>query len=178
MVVKLSAMPDGEETVYNCMGALCPIENEPSRPVLLTKRITVYNLGSYTKQLTTPMYSDRVMRDLSVQSAQHRFDPAGCMGVLCGSVSCKPCGYVTRTSGVHRFCLPVYSKDSISGSFYRVAGYMVTPEGYFAVAKRRVMLWVILALLCGVAVTLSYLIYTFGANGAWNELVRLFQELF
>lgn len=171
-------MIDGEDAGYTCLGSLCPMEGEaPSRPVCLKKRIAVYNLGRYTKQLVTPMYPRQAMTDLSVRSAQHRFEPTRCKGVLCGTLRCKPDGYVTRSSGGHRFCLPVYEQKRLSGSFYHIKGYMLTDDGYLAVAARRWLLWLSLALLGGSTFVLGYLMWQYGAQGAWDELLRFFGEL-
>lgn len=176
-MTKLKAMMDGEEGELAFLGALRPIDNEPSLSVALKKKIVVYNLGTYTKKLTTPMYRRQAMIDLSARSSTRSFDASSCMGVLCGSLRFPPIGYVTRVCGGHRFCLPVHELGNISNAFYRIAGYMITDEGFVAVAKRRVLLWVLLGLLCGVTFVLGFLLLQYGAEGAWYELKSLFESL-
>lgn len=177
-MLKLTAMIDGGDAEYPCLGSLRPMEGGASgRPVALVKRISVYNLGRYTKRLTTPLYQRQAMTNFALHSPQHRLEPANCKGVLCSTLRCKPQGYVTRSSGGHRFCLPVYDSKRLSGNFYRVKGYMLTEEGYLAVATRRWLLWLCLGLLSGVCFVTTYLTLQYGAQGAWDELVRFFSTL-
>ncbi|MEG0853415.1 MAG: hypothetical protein RSF82_06045 [Angelakisella sp.] len=176
-MLTIKALTDGSEGSLPCLGTLCPLENEPSDTVCLTKRITVDNIGAYTKKLVTPLYKKGVMSRLSVTDPSRSFDPTHCLGVLCRSISIRPKGYVVRLSGAHRFCLPVYETQSLSSYFYSIAGYMVTTDGFVAVAKRRTLLWATAGFLLGTAVVLSYLIFQYGAEGALEELARFGSSL-
>lgn len=176
--MKLFAMPDGVDLGYSPLGTLCPIEDEPAVAVSLAKKIKVHNIGSYTKHLLTPMYRKQAMRNYCSTTNNLSFEPSSCVGVLCSSLGCEPDGYVTRTSGLHRFCLPVYQPDRLSGVFYSVTGYMLTDTGYLAVAKRRWLLWLTFSLLCGSLFVLGYLTYAHGLDGALDELARFWGQYF
>ena len=174
----LFAMPDDADLGYSPLGTLRPIEDEPAIAVNLAKRIKVRNIGNYTKHLITPMYRKQAMRNYCSTTNSLSFEPSSCIGVLCSSLNCRPDGYVTRKSGLHRFCLPVYQPVRLSGAFYRVSGYMLTETGYLAVAKRRWGLWLTLSLLCGTLFVLGYLTYAHGVEGVFDELARFWQQYF
>lgn len=174
---KLNAFMDTKEVAYPCLGALRPIADEPSKPVILKKKIVLPRMGRYTKTLSTPLYGSDAMRRLALESPDFSFDAAHCQGLLCSTLQCEPMGYVVRTSGGHRFCLPVFPRDSVSSSFYTIAGYMVTDDGFVAVARRRTLFWTLLGLLAGTVFVLSYMLLQYGAEDAWTELCRFFSGL-
>lgn len=176
-MLTIKALPDGSEEALVCLGSLCPLENEPSRGVCLTKKITVERIGSFKKKLVTPYYNRGVMSRLGVTNPNRSFDPTHCLGALCSGMSMTPAGYVARNSGAHRFCLPVYPVAAVSSAFYRIAGYMVTEEGFVAVTKRRTLLWCLLGLCAGSAFFLTYLLLQYGTQGALTELALLWEAV-
>ncbi|MEG1687353.1 MAG: hypothetical protein RR185_06705 [Angelakisella sp.] len=176
-MITLNALLDGQEKSLDCMGALCPIEAQQGMAVRLRKKIVLPGMGSYRKVLTTPLYSAKDLRQYALAHSDWSFAPTSCLGVLCTTLQVRPDGYVTRQSGVHRFCLPLYQSDRLSAVFYHVAGYMVTEGGFVAVACRRTLLWVLLGLLAATTFVLSYLAFSYGMQGAGEELIRFWKEL-
>lgn len=177
-MLKIPALMDEEDATLTCLGALRPLESEPSRPVALKKKIVLTGMGHYTKELVTPLYDQAVLQRVAVETPGMSFDPTSCIGVVGGAIGNQPLGYVTRTSGGHRFCLPVYNHQQIPASFYSIAGYMLTEDGFVAVAKRRTLFWVILGLLAATTFVLSYMLMQYGAEGAWAILTRYLSGLF
>ncbi|MEG1942929.1 MAG: hypothetical protein RR049_03860 [Angelakisella sp.] len=177
-MLTIKALPDGAESALSCLGTLCPLEGVPSEGVSLSKKIEVDGIGSYKKKLYTPLYKTGAMQSLSVGDPIRRFDATHCFGVLCSGVSVRPLGYVTRNCGAHCFCLPVYDPKDIPSAFYRINGYMVTSDGFVAVAGRRTLLWALLGLGAGIIFVLSYLTFEYGAEGAAEVLAQFWQSLF
>lgn len=172
-MLTIKALPDGSEEALFCLGSLSPLENEPSRGICLTKKITVEGIGSYKKKLHTPIYSGSVLSRLAVTDPHRSFDSTHCIGALCPGLSMQPIGYVVRNCAAHRFCLPLYETAAVSSAFYRIAGYMSVEEGFVAVCKRRTLLWCLLGFSAAVAFVLSYLVMQYGTEGALEELIRL-----
>lgn len=172
-MLTIKALPDGAEEALFCLGSLCPLENEPSRGVCLTKKITIERIGSYKKKLHTPIYRASVMSRLAVTDPHRSFDSTHCIWALCPGLSMRTVGYVVRNCGPHRFCLPLYEIAAISSAFYLIAGYMVVEDGFVAVCKRRTLLWCLLGFSAALAFVLSYLVFQYGPEGAIEELIRL-----
>lgn len=176
-MLKIHALPDGQEASITCLGTLHPLPDAPSRPLKLIKRITVAELGRYKKTLTTPLYGKQAMLQAALGASDWSFGPTHCKGILCRGLKAKVEGFVRRVCGGHTFCLPVYSQEAVSPVFYAITGYLPVENGFVAVAKRRTLLWSLLGLLAGITFVLSYLLFRYGAQGAMAELARVYQEL-
>lgn len=174
-MLKIRALPDGQEQSLPCLGTLRPIADAPNHPLRLVKKIIVGELGQYQKTLTTPLYGKQAMLQAALGDSAWSFGPTHCKGILCKGLQTAPEGYVRRVCGGHTFCLPVYAQDAVSPVFYAVSGYLPVENGFVAVARRRTLLWSTLGLLAGVTFVLSYLLFRYGAQGAMAQLSGLFQ---
>ena len=176
-MVKIWALKDQQEQALPCLGALRPIEDAASRRVCLKKQIQVDGMGSYIKEIITPLYGQQPLRELEQQETDWSFDRGNCLGVLCSRTKRPAIGYVTRVSGVHRFCLPVYEADRFPSAFYHICGYMVTKDRYVAVLRRNTLFWALLGLAAGIIFVGAYLSIQHGFQGAWEELSSFFIQL-
>ncbi|WP_283125021.1 hypothetical protein [Angelakisella massiliensis] len=176
-MLKIWALKDRQEQDLPCLGALRPVEDAASRRTCLKKRVEVDTMGSYIKEIITPLYEREPLRDLERRDPNWSFQRGNCLGVLCTRTKRPAIGYVTRISGVHRFCLPVYDAEAFPSAFYHITGYMVTEDRYVAVARRNTLFWVLLGLAAGAVFVGTYLTIQYGPQGAWEELSGFFTQL-
>lgn len=177
IMMTIRALPDNEAAALPELGTLRPIPDMPADKIRLQKTVEDGRFGPFVKEVTTQLYSRAALLHLDGVEPGFSFAPDKCLGLLFRRRGDKPMGYVTRPSGVYRLALPVYSKALFSPVFYRVLGYMVTGDRYVAVVRRRVLFWVVLALLAGASFSLSYLCFVYGFSGALEQLSAFFRGL-
>lgn len=170
----IHALPDGLEEKLELLDYLIPLSDSNSQDLTLAKKIEVADIGKYTKKLLTPLYGQQAIKNHLDTIDNINTSSSFCIGVLCNSVKSKPKGYVTRKSGAHCFCLPVYDSNEVSRAWNKIVGYLPANKGFVAVTSKRILPWILLALLAFCLSFLVVLCMQMGFSGASDYIMQWF----
>ena len=171
-MIKISAFAQDKKPSIPMMGRMEKITSIKGTSIILRKRVKTKGLKKYIKAKSSPMYTKKTLFT-SFSGAEVATFTRKIAGVVGNRTKATPAGYIVLKTDDDNFSVPVYPLAAYPSAFHHICGYLVTDEGYVAVAKRKTIFWALIGFMTSFAVMISLFIYRFGAEITLLELMAL-----